>query len=232
MSPDPIHIMTRKITDPQQWNMYSYVRNNPLRFLDPKGLYICTGSKEQCTVIRTALDNLQKAASNLKEGSKERQALDKILGFYGSEGVKNGVNVKFGDLQGKAEAQTRPSSLLGFRKSTTITFDLSRMQQDFGNRNDGVDRDTEFAAVAAHEGAHGLYGGEHKSDRTLEDLKANEKNSFTQQSYVNQGLNKLSSFGLWSPSWTPLEQEFFQPLNIDKAADDAAKVDCEVNKCQ
>ena len=33
-SPDPLMIMKQKFTDPQQWNMYSYARNNPLRFLD------------------------------------------------------------------------------------------------------------------------------------------------------------------------------------------------------
>jgi hypothetical protein len=208
--------------------MYSYVRNNPLRFLDPTGLYLCVGSTEQCATIKTALDNLQKAAQNLEEGSKERQALDKVLNFYGKEGAKNGVNVKFGDLKGKAEAQTRTNS----RKSTTITFDLSSMQKDFGNRTDGVDRDTEFAAIVTHEGAHGLYGREHNPDRTLGDYKTNETNSFTQQSYVSQGLNTVSAYGLWNPSWTPIEREFLQPLNIDKAAADAAKVDCEINKCQ
>ena len=37
MSPDPIHIMMQKFTDPQQWNMYAYVRNNPLRLVDNNG---------------------------------------------------------------------------------------------------------------------------------------------------------------------------------------------------
>jgi hypothetical protein len=37
MSPDPIHIMKQRITDPQQWNMYAYVRNNPLRLVDNNG---------------------------------------------------------------------------------------------------------------------------------------------------------------------------------------------------
>ena len=39
MTPDPIMIMKQKLTDPQQWNMYSYSRNNPLRFMDPTGMY-------------------------------------------------------------------------------------------------------------------------------------------------------------------------------------------------
>jgi RHS repeat-associated protein len=37
MSPDPMIMMPQKMTDPQQWNMYSYVRNNPLRMIDTNG---------------------------------------------------------------------------------------------------------------------------------------------------------------------------------------------------
>jgi RHS repeat-associated protein len=37
MSPDPMMIMTQKLNDPQQWNTYSYVRNNPLRMVDTSG---------------------------------------------------------------------------------------------------------------------------------------------------------------------------------------------------
>jgi RHS repeat-associated protein len=48
MTPDPVHILKQKLVDPQQWNMYAYVRNNPLRFVDPKGKWIeLTGSDEE-----------------------------------------------------------------------------------------------------------------------------------------------------------------------------------------
>jgi RHS repeat-associated protein len=38
MSPDPLIITKRRLTDPQQLNLYSYARNNPLRYTDPKGM--------------------------------------------------------------------------------------------------------------------------------------------------------------------------------------------------
>ena len=35
MSPDPIFMTKHRLVDPQQWNLYAYVRNNPLRYIDP-----------------------------------------------------------------------------------------------------------------------------------------------------------------------------------------------------
>ncbi len=37
MSPDPLYLEMNRLTDPQQLNLYSYVRNNPLSLTDPDG---------------------------------------------------------------------------------------------------------------------------------------------------------------------------------------------------
>ena len=36
-SPDPALTLPQALMDPQQWNRYTYVRNNPLRYVDPEG---------------------------------------------------------------------------------------------------------------------------------------------------------------------------------------------------
>ncbi|HEY6249912.1 MAG TPA: RHS repeat-associated core domain-containing protein [Candidatus Angelobacter sp.] len=36
-SPDPKMISKQRMLDPQQWNMYSYTANNPLKYVDPDG---------------------------------------------------------------------------------------------------------------------------------------------------------------------------------------------------
>jgi len=39
-SPDPFTVTPGRITDPQQLNLYAYVRNNPLKHIDPTGMVI------------------------------------------------------------------------------------------------------------------------------------------------------------------------------------------------
>jgi RHS repeat-associated protein len=52
MSPDPF-MASGRVENPQTWNRYAYALNNPLRFIDPLGLfaspaYNCTDSNKNC----------------------------------------------------------------------------------------------------------------------------------------------------------------------------------------
>jgi RHS repeat-associated protein len=49
MSPDPKQITKPRMFDPQQWNMYSYTRNNPMVAVDPDGKELRFVNKEQAT---------------------------------------------------------------------------------------------------------------------------------------------------------------------------------------
>jgi RHS repeat-associated protein len=47
-SADPLYIEMGRLGDPQQFNLYAYTRNNPLRFTDPLGLDIeVTGTEQE-----------------------------------------------------------------------------------------------------------------------------------------------------------------------------------------
>jgi RHS repeat-associated protein len=41
---DPVYTWKENLVDPQRWNRYTYVRNNPLRFTDPDGRCIYPGA--------------------------------------------------------------------------------------------------------------------------------------------------------------------------------------------
>ena len=68
MSPDPIFYQVSMLADPQQWNEYAYVRNNPLSLVDP------TGEAIELTCQDTGLDKCE------AERQKELQALEDAVG--------------------------------------------------------------------------------------------------------------------------------------------------------
>ena len=55
LSVDPVMDLKAAVRTPQAWNRYTYVRNNPVRFKDPSGKYICTATNEQCAAIEASL---------------------------------------------------------------------------------------------------------------------------------------------------------------------------------
>jgi RHS repeat-associated protein len=102
MSPDPIHMMKQKLTDPQQWNLYTYVRNNPLNLTDPTGLYLvsCPLGDAKCNKAANDFENQRK--KDLR--SKKRHVRERAAA-WGDRGEDNGVNVTFKTAQEVHDAQ-------------------------------------------------------------------------------------------------------------------------------
>ncbi len=151
-SPDPIGISRQKVLDPQQWNMYSYARNNPLRFADPTGMYTanCGADVRNC---QKQIHNFDTALQNALRSKKSsiRQAAQ----AYGKLGDKNGVNVtilkvvdsKHPTVTGTTTAQSGTSGFTYDEK--TNTFEQStqvNIRADMGG--------DELESTAIHEGVH------------------------------------------------------------------------------
>jgi RHS repeat-associated protein len=96
---DPVFFQKEMLIDPQRYNHYSYVRNNPLKYIDPKGEAIeLMGDDEQRRII---LEQLRKAVGE-KAGA---------LLYENAVTDKNGKTRYFVGVQGKNEDFGKINSL-------------------------------------------------------------------------------------------------------------------------
>jgi RHS repeat-associated protein len=196
MTPDPINIIKQKLLDPQQWNMYAYVRNSPLRFVDPTGMYTCHGSTPDCDRIKKAYKSAQDALASAKKGSAQYNQLSSVLKFLGKPGEANYVSITFGSLKpgvlGDANTATSSDLLGNTHKGTEIKFDLQQIDTT-AKLNRGTPlwgaEAADDAGVMVHEGTHGrdqFPGG--ANPRTEAEEHATEMHAYRDQSYVYEEL--------------------------------------------
>lgn len=142
--------------DPQSWNLYAYGRNNPLRFVDPTGEYVCGSGVDEtmCNNFQKALDAAQDAANKLKEtyGEKLTRYTDaqRAIDVYGKQNIDNGVTITSG-VNPIDEGEVSPT--VGITSKTpdnplgqkiTAAFAANVFSGDYSGN----------AATVAHEGSH------------------------------------------------------------------------------
>jgi RHS repeat-associated protein len=94
-SPDPL-MASARASDPQSWNRYAYVLNNPLKFVDPDGLEVpdsCV-KDQNCTIV-IKLNVVYDATMNRGRGPNqqqrqkwEKEQLAKAQKDYGHSNIK------------------------------------------------------------------------------------------------------------------------------------------------
>src|SRR5258708_7809083 len=112
LTPDPL-LSSGHPDDPQRWNRFTYVRNNPLIRIDPTGCYDfkkCSKGDAQCQNHRDRFTrgvNMGRSLlATMDPKSKEAKALAKSLKALGFEGDKNGVTVSLGKTDTGGPADT------------------------------------------------------------------------------------------------------------------------------
>jgi RHS repeat-associated protein len=149
LSPDPIGIMQQKLGDPQQWNMYAYARNNPLRFVDPTGLYDvdCKGDKK----CNKSADKFEKQRQ--KDLKSKDLKVREAAKAWGSRGERNHIIVTFKpQAQVDRDAGTRPGyTTTGFVTPFGVAGDDDpHIQAEFSENLGG----STLGQIIAHEGSH------------------------------------------------------------------------------
>jgi RHS repeat-associated protein len=223
-SVDPL-MSTGKPADPQSWNRYSYTRSNPLRFVDPEGLftYAPFTPPELKNAFKDYLRKLRMMADDKDVDPVTRKELAQALGNYGGEGEDNGVVVGFGATSAGAYGEAAPG--LGGR--TYVTFNFWKLEGRLAAAG-WTGKTVELAKMAAitHEGVHIPDCTWRNSLKLTWDDWFNhssfaltlERRAFEAQSRVWMAANEKDPFGLWNPAWARQDAQQLRLRGVDQAA--------------
>jgi len=216
LSIDPVLRVNKSIAQPQLWNRYTYVTNNPLRFIDPTGKYECRGWSSECQAFNTGLLILRAAAFEAaRAGSAGATRLRDIMNFYGRLDQPNGVKVEFGTVKGGLPMATTTNTHTGI---ATVTVDRTAFAAFSSNY-------FQIAVAATHEGDHGLTQRAYPSlttSHSLQELMWGERSAYRSMGYINSALRVDDEYyKLWT------KEHGFDPGQIEWWAIQSASATCQ-----
>jgi len=208
--------------NPQSWNMYTYVMNNPLKLVDPSGQFTCASSvsDQQCDNFQALLDQAQAAADVLGEtvGWDSKQYIDaqRAIDAFGDEGVDNGVTIAQGNT-GSYAATTKvggnrsaPTRINPNGQNILVTYSSSSQWLDSSNN-------AWVASSIAHEGVHVADGSDWVSSGFSASANPSrlqtESDAYTVQGNILRALGSPQySFGHGSANF-----QFSSPPDVRRA---------------
>lgn len=225
--------------NPQSWARYTYTLNNPLKYIDPSGLYIFdkgVSEDEQLLFnneLEAARQNLAVIGQKYGTSSKEYEKAKRALDVYGENGVDNGVTIvaKDGDGGGRTYVDGVPD------KKTSDNPLRQRIHVEFDH---DAFKSAGFSTLIGHEGSHAADGsgwvGSGFDNRANPAAYQTEVDAFTVQSllaeaaypnskvyvslpgYQEPGKNPSlpENVALWDTGWAEADKATLRQANIDK----------------
>ena len=210
LSVDPVGPVMGEIA---YFNRFSYVGDNPISRVDPFGRYYCE-TKDGCEDFDKAYAKLKDAAGAYSSHSAEGKAFAAVLGYYGNKNSRNSdgnkIYIKQGATSTGNPAEISHNFVTG---SDTVTFDFGQIKELGGSPV------IEMAASVGHEGQHGVDDAARRKAGMSEDkntVLSTERNAYRLQSYIYQGLNYNSPYGLWRSDWPAAEVEKRRDAAIER----------------
>jgi RHS repeat-associated protein len=160
-TPDPIGKKAVKLDDPQTWNMYAYVRNNPTTLTDPTGLYELNDSG--CGGDPKCQKKWDKAAARFEKRresdlNSKKDDVRKAAAAFGAKGGVNGVHVGFADLARLGfNGGVDPSGSAPGNINVQVTLDFGRAGSEETQTHEGTHVADDLAFLQSYNRTWGTY---------------------------------------------------------------------------
>jgi RHS repeat-associated protein len=166
-SADPITVTPARMNDPQQLNLYAYTRNNPLKYVDPTGMYFDTsnlsGEDYRKWLKVKALANQKNEKGDWADPNLhyeyERLDSDDRAFVIENSAMPRGSDGEFSITQMSDNDFTQATIKLDFRKIERIDRVTPAKLNPGFNEYEGLlsNRIAKLAEAFGHEAAHAIY---------------------------------------------------------------------------